>query len=310
MNRLFENLVPGSIKASMRDAGASSRDLWQVPLQHLKAIPGFNVRVRDAAYEAHIRSLADSMKSEGYRQSHPLSGFVANENGISVIYYYDGHSRLEAVALANSEGAEIDRVPVVISQSGTSILDLTVALVKENNSKPLTAFETSIVCKRLSSYGWELARIAERLSFSIQYVDNLLLLAAAPPQIQEMVQRGEVSAAQAVEIMRSAGSQAVDILKGALETAKAQGKSRVTARHLPGSAFKKVVKKQALTMAETFATLVQDPSFTSLSDELQQKIKTLVDTINAARAEAQPADDATGESAEMTAAGSGTGTQN
>src|SRR5690606_19020767 len=79
-----------------------------VPPEKLKALPGFNVRVRDDAYEAHIRQLADSMKEPtGFRLDKPIHCFVRKESdGSDTICIIDGHSRHEAVLLAISEGAQ------------------------------------------------------------------------------------------------------------------------------------------------------------------------------------------------------------
>ena len=42
-------LISGNVKQAM--AGASSRDLWQVPLDKLNVIDGFNVRVDRAEHK-------------------------------------------------------------------------------------------------------------------------------------------------------------------------------------------------------------------------------------------------------------------
>lgn len=59
-------LTPGVLKAAMKEAGASSGDLWKVPVPQLRVIDGFNVRVKNAKYKAQVRRLADSIKSEGF----------------------------------------------------------------------------------------------------------------------------------------------------------------------------------------------------------------------------------------------------
>ena len=91
------NLVQGNTKAAMKAAGASSRDLWQVNFEMLRIIPGFNTRVKNAAYFAHVRNIADSIKAEGYYQDKPMAGFVAKEDGNDVIFVTDGHCRYDAV---------------------------------------------------------------------------------------------------------------------------------------------------------------------------------------------------------------------
>jgi len=113
-DKFTTELHPGSIKSAMRTVGAGSRDLWQVKPENLRVIEGFNVRVRTPTYIERVRSLADSMKSEGYYQDQPMAGYVAKENEEMVIYITGGHRRREAVLLAIAEGAEIVTVPVNI----------------------------------------------------------------------------------------------------------------------------------------------------------------------------------------------------
>lgn len=55
------DLVQGSTKKAM--SGSKSRDLWQVDPRELKFMSGFNARTPRPGLEAHIRALADSMKS-------------------------------------------------------------------------------------------------------------------------------------------------------------------------------------------------------------------------------------------------------
>lgn len=278
-----KELVPGSIKSAMKSASAGSRDLWMVDPKKVKPIPGFNVRVRDDAYLEHIRRIADSIKVEGFYLDKPLSGYVANEEGEEVIYFYDGHSRHEAVLIAIQEGAEIHRIPVVITQAGTSMVDLTVALVKSNSGKPLTAYEIAEVMKRLSRFGWDVNQIAERLGYSTQYVDNLLLLAAAPKHIQDMVQDGRVAAGLAVEVIRGEGSNAVKALEEAASRASSEGKKRVTKRHIPGTTIKSVYKKHAEKMANAIENAVLDPAFDSLSPKTKELFLSISDMLDEAR---------------------------
>lgn len=93
----------GSTKKAM--SGAKSRDLWQIDPRELKFMPGFNTRTPRPGLEAHIRALADSMKSEGYYLDKPIAVYIAREGDQEVKYVTDGHCRTKAVLLAIQEGA-------------------------------------------------------------------------------------------------------------------------------------------------------------------------------------------------------------
>jgi ParB family chromosome partitioning protein len=276
-------LTPGSIKAAMKEAGAGSRDAWQVAPTSLKVIDGFNVRVNTDKLRAHIRSLADSMKSEGFYQHMPLSGYVAMEDGAQVIYITAGHNRLAAVLLANSEGAEIVKVPVIVSMAGVSMEDLIVELVRGNSAAPLTVYETAIVCKRLARAGWENSEIAKRLGFSEQHVINLLSLMSSHIDIRVLVANEQISASMAIDMIAKHGDKALQLILDAVDNAAAGGKKRVTKRFVEGAAHQTLIKKSAASMYATLAEVQADPAFSSLSDDTRAKLADLLAQIDAAK---------------------------
>jgi len=196
----------------------------------LRTLEGFNARVKNEAYTARVRWIADSIKANGFYPDKPLTGFVALEDGEEVIYVTGGHRRHEGVLLAIEEGADVGTVPVVIKPRGTSMEDLMVDLVVGNEGDPLTTYEQAVVCKRLAGFGWEPKEIARRLGYSTaQYVDGLLALAASPLALRKMVMENVVSATMAIEAIKKHGDKAVDVLLAAMVKS---GKQRVTAKHL------------------------------------------------------------------------------
>lgn len=272
------DLLLGGIKAAM--SGAKSRDLWMIEtsdIDKLHVLDGLNVRIKDEALTAHIRSLADKMKAEGFKPSKPLEVVVLEEGGKTRLVVTDGHCRLAAVKIAIAEGAEIMQIPcVALPSKGTTLQDLVAGLVTSNSGKPLTTYETALVCKRLYGYGWKEPQIAERLSFGEAYVSMLLELVAAPLSIITMVQSGEVAPTFAVEMMRKHRDKAVEVLKQGLTAAKAAGKTRVTKGYMPGAALQKLVKRQADSLYETAKSITQDPGYSNLTDETRTKLDQLL----------------------------------
>lgn len=231
MAEFKKELVAGNTKAAMKDAGATSRDLWMVERKKLKVLDGFNVRdLATPENKAHIQQLAASMLAEGFYQDKPLAGFVAQEGKKQIIYVTDGHCRLAAVDLAVKQGAEIERIPVVVKPQGTNPEDLAVALVRSNSGKPLSPYEIGLVCKRLVSYGMEVPGVAERLGYTPKYVTDLLALVGAPKKLRDMVSTGTVAATTAIEAIHAYGDAAVEKLTKAKEAAAARGKNRATRR--------------------------------------------------------------------------------
>ena len=190
MEQFNAELAAGNVKAAMKDVGAVSADLWQVEPTRLRVLEGFNARVKNEAYTGRVRWIADSIKANGYYKDKPLSGFVAREDGVDVIYVTGGHRRHEAVLLALSEGVEVPAVPVVIKPRGTSMEDITVALVTSNSGERLKPLELARVCQRLLGYGMDENTIAKRIGITREYLNQLLDLLAAPKALRDMVSKG------------------------------------------------------------------------------------------------------------------------
>lgn len=219
-------LAPGAIKEAMQ--GSKSSDLWKVAIGDIVVIEGFNARVKNDEYHAKVREIADSIKANGFYQDKPLAVYVRRVNGVSQICVTDGHTRLDAAKLAISEGAEITHLPVVTKPNGTSMEDLTVALVTSNSGRSLTPYEVAVVCKRLIGFGMTESEIANRLSVSETQIKNYLLLTASPKLIRDLVSNGKVSATLAIDTVKKHGVGASKVLSEAVTGAEAFGKSRVT----------------------------------------------------------------------------------
>lgn len=274
MEDFNRELTPGNTKAAMRNIGASSSDLWKVDPGKLRTLEGFNARVKNEAYTARVRWIADSIKANGYYPDKPLTGFVALEDGEEVIYVTGGHRRHEGVFLAISEGADVPTVPVVIKPRGTSMEDLTVDLVVGNEGDPLTTYEQAVVCKRLAGFGWDSKEIARRLGYSTaQYVDGLLSLASAPLAVRRMVIEAVISATTAIDAIKKHGDKAADVLLAAMVKS---GTGRVTAKHMPQAEFKKALKKNAEPMHTMLTSLMDDPGYKQLSTKFQKALVKLL----------------------------------
>lgn len=229
-------LTPGNVKKAMASLGNSSGDLWNVKPQDVKILTGLNPRIRTPKYAAKIRWLADQMKTCGYFPDKPLCGFVAVEDGEQVLYLQDGHGRLEAVLLAISEGAHIKTVPFVQKDRSNDAKDLTIALITANEGESFSAMEKAILVKRMRLFGSSDGEIAQTMRVSPAYVGQLATLAGAPKKIRDLVINEEISATNAIEAIRKHGDKAAEVLSGALDNAKASGKTKASAKDDAASA--------------------------------------------------------------------------
>lgn len=277
------SLAPGSVKGAMKEAGASSRDLWFVPRKELRIIKGFNVRTRTPDYLEHVEAIAGSVLSEGYYPDKPLAGYVGRDGDESVIYVYEGHTRMEAVDIAVSRGADIEKLPVVVTQSSVSLEDLTVSLVRANSGRDLTPYEKAIVCKRLNRYGRDEKEISERLGFTETYVKDLLLLAGSDPRVQHLVAAGTIAATLAIEILKSKGEKATDYIIGLVTNVQEAGGEKVTKKQTPEAILKRTITKAAPRAIELLEEIYTGEARTSLPEELRTRVGELVAEISEAR---------------------------
>ncbi len=269
-----KTLTATNLKAAMKTADAGSADLWNIDPRKLIVLEDFNVRVQNEAYAKRVRAIADSIKANGFYRDKALAGFATAEG----IVITGGHTRLDAVKLAISEGCNIPVVPVVTPAKGTSMEDLTVALVTGNEGSPLTMYEAAVVCKRLAAFGFTSKEIARRLAYSsAQYVDDLLTLAGSPLAVRRMVMDDVISATAAIAAIKKHGDKAHEVIAASL--VRAAG-GRVTAKHMPDVAFKKVVKKNAKPLYDVVTRIKLTPAFTKLPEELQADVLSLLREID------------------------------
>lgn len=267
--------------------------------KHLHAHPGFNPRIKNADYYAHIRRLADSIKANGFYLDKPFAVVTGKKNGRNVLYVTEGGCRLEALKIALEEGAPIDWVPAAIKPRSTSMEDLTVALVKGNEGKPFSPLELAINVARLDRFGWSVERIARELSYTETYVTQLLTLASAPASIRALIETGEVPAAVAMETLRQHGEDAKEVLDKALDAVKSKGGHGITRKHLPAQVYKRTVQKTAPALIDAVSEMRQHEAFKQFPRDLQERVLEMMSTIDQARAELPATDKSDGNPDQM-----------
>lgn len=224
-------LSSGNVKAAMRDAGAKSADLWMVPVANLRLLPGFNLRPLNPA---HVASLKEAIKTNGYNRGEPLKGFVSKEGEEGdIVNVWDGQHRLSAVRELIEEGEPVEFLPVIVSPAGTSMIDLTVGMTMTADKKmALTSQDWATSCKRLIGYGCEVDEIATRLGKTKAQIGDFLVLAGASRRVWTMIEAKKVSATTAIKMLKKHGAAAADVLDQKFADAQARGKKKVTAATL------------------------------------------------------------------------------
>lgn len=276
----------GEFVAAKMKAAIAGHALTRLDGAHMASIDdilsedGFNLRVPCDDLDGYIRWIADSIKLVGFLPGEPLEVFAAVRGKKAVFIVTEGHCRLAAARLAQSEGAEVNYLPILIKPSETTMEDLFFSMMSTGRKRGLKPYEFAIGCKRLRSFNVPHEMIAKRLGISIEYVHQLLELAAAPYAIRAMVEKGEVTAALAINTMRAEGEQAKTVLLNALEVAKADGRQKVTAKHLPSQIYKKALAKSAPKMLDTIQRIKACKQFGRLPQETRRLIEDVLLELN------------------------------
>lgn len=239
-------------KSGIQGIAVGRSDTFRLALDDLHIKPGWNARESnfDPDDEEDL-ALARSIAEVGVLS--PLTAIW--EGGKAVIT--DGHRRYGAATHARDVlGAEIKSVPVQTEARYSSEADHVLSQIVRNAGKPLSPFEKGKVYKRLVGFGWTEAEIAQKTGITRSRVVQLLEVQAAPEPVKALVRDGSVSTDLALRTVKAAEgdtAKAVAELEGAVETAKAAGKTRATAKHLEGGEPRTTLKKavrEALKVAE------------------------------------------------------------
>lgn len=267
---------PAKKQGGIKDLTLGRQDMYRLAPHAIHVKDGWNSRDENAELDEHIDMLARSIAADGVKE--PLT--VYWENGKTFIS--DGHCRYRGVLRAMEVyGAEIVSVPVKTEDRFSSEADRVFSQIVRNSGKPLTPYEQGKVFKRLLNLGWTEADIANKSGISTTRVAQVLSLQAAPEPVQAMVRSGEISATLAIQAVRHADEpqQAVDDLQAAVVTAKAAGKTRATAKHLPSAAPRGGLKAELRDVIEGATEVVgDDPDFVRLvfTKSEHERLKSLV----------------------------------
>lgn len=185
---------------------------------------GFNLRdVNADDYEADIQALMGHIKRGG---KYPALEVVLADDGFQGVDVVDGHRRLTAIRRLIEQGDPIEYIRIE-PFTGNDI-DQLQRIMTSNEGRRLTPLEIAEGYRRLNAYGLTPDDIARRVGKTRQHVDQMLILATAPHEVQQMVKSGDVSATEAIIVTRQHGRLAVD----KLQAARAKTGGKVTAKAL------------------------------------------------------------------------------
>jgi ParB family chromosome partitioning protein len=226
--------MTNSIRKMLESKEAKRAHAVQVLYESIHIEPGFNLRLADDALEESIEALTLHILSGGTFP--PLEVRIRDAGGVWIV---DGHRRYAAIGRALARGADLCdpkdskvHIHVVIFEGNDA--DRTARIITSAAGKPLMPMEIAEGYKRLRAFGWTPPHIATKVGKTSEHVLQLLALGDANSDVRQMVSAGKVSATLAAKTARKHGEQAGAVLEQQLESATAQGKTRVTPATVAG----------------------------------------------------------------------------
>ena len=170
------------LKALIPDTPRARAGFAEIPVDHLHPNP---LQPRHRFDEQAHEELAASIRRHGILQ--PL---LVSEDGPDRYLLITGERRWRAARLAG-----LRTIPAVIRERLADSEGLEVALVENLQRQDLTPLEEARAFDDLrTSLGLSQAEIAERVAMDRSTVANSLRLLKLPPEVQELVERGDLSA--------------------------------------------------------------------------------------------------------------------
>lgn len=162
------------------------------------------------AVVAHIRMLAD-----GYKRGDRFPPFkVVVRNGVA--YMRDGHCRVRAIALAESEGAVIRRHRVE-QVDGDESQQLKVQL-HANGGLHFTPIARGDIYAQYNAWGWSDAEIAAEFGGTAERVRQLRATVNFPLALKKMINEGFVKVTLALELYNQFGDNCVAMLQDVIDS--------------------------------------------------------------------------------------------
>lgn len=224
-----------SIKQLMLTKVLKRADAHKARLADIHEEPGFNWRLEGADLDQSIEELAAFLAAGG--QVPDVEVRPRADGGLWIV---EGHRRVRALRLLTERGQAIPgftdkdgEVWVPVKPFTGDEAQRAARVMTSQEGRPLTPLEIALGYQRMQqSLGLGPEAIAKLVHKTRQHVDQMLILAAAPQGVHDLVAAGAVSATTAVQVTRKEGENATEVLAKAAEEAKGKGKAKVTGREM------------------------------------------------------------------------------
>lgn len=205
--------------ADKKNEGVKKTDLYKIDPRQISEEDGFNIRDYETdEVKAHIEGLTEAMLAGTF-----IPPITVRTDGSGKIILIDGHCRWKAALKAIERGAE-GLMLTAVNFRGSDVERIELML-RSGEGLKFTPLEIAKGYLRLKRMNISTANIAKSVGKSLSHVEQYLTLATSNHDVQQMVEKGEVSATVAIQAVRKNGENAGKTLKAAKE---ANGGEKVT----------------------------------------------------------------------------------
>lgn len=218
-----------SLRSLATDKVVKKVDGFRARLDDIKIVDGFNIRTHDDEYREHVSSIVGALLAG--KPVPPLEVWIDPETGAMELV--DGHCRIPAYREYAEIEPSFDGYVSVVKFEGTPAQRKlrTVTSNSQLKLKPIEIGRAFLAAR--DEYGMTRQEIAKECGKSLAHVDQMLLLASAPVEVIQAVERNEISATEAIKLQRDHRENSAAVLDERREVAKAAGKERITEKTAP-----------------------------------------------------------------------------
>lgn len=251
-------------RADWRKNCTQYRSSFKIGTDSIRVTPGWNVRKSFT----DIEELAADILQNGLQN--PLQGDLDAATGL--FYVRDGERRFRAILLINANGGDIDVVEVMPYPSKMTEADKLISNLSTDKKCKYNPIEMADGVMRLKdNYGFTNKEIGDRLGYSRQWVDGMILLAKNKEDAESKINNQGLSATSTVKQIREK-TKASDEMSGIIPSAKSQsGDTRIPGDNdLMGGgkdSLDDVKTEEDIFIEEIFKSLNKIESFGNTMDE-------------------------------------------
>lgn len=182
----------------------SGKRLFDIPIEYLVILPEEQNRTEISNKEYPIEDLARNIAKEGQQEAITVR---PHKNGADIFAICRGRRRRMAVDIANKKYLDKDHqiktMQCKFEEKGITEDERIINDLSSNtHAKPHTALEFGTMFVKLrDKFGWSVKRISENTGKSRAWVENMIEIAEADPEIKKMLETGQVKPTTAKKLI-------------------------------------------------------------------------------------------------------------